>query len=294
MHSCAQLQSFGTLIDDVSIVCGGTQRIVTPEGYIVPSSIRDELAYMDMSPPSADDLERYHHVIFTSDDAWDPLLLDNEQTLALNVYHVDYTHGFQDHCVNDFGEVMVDHQACVEYCSVHAHEASVHRHDPHYEAMRPFLGWFNLEHVKKTFENTTQWFCALVCLPFCHHFKSRFPTANVSRLHETVATDTFFSDVSAHDDGVLVHGGVTMVQVYCSKDSQLSRGYPMTLEHDMNHTLEDFICQEGAPDALLSDNAKAQIGKTVQRILRMHRIANFQCEPHYQHHNVAKSELIYL
>ncbi len=150
VHSCAQLQSFGTLIDDVAIACGGTQRIATPEGYIVHLSIRDGLAYMVMGPPSANDLERYPHVIFTSDDAWDPLLLDNEHALAPNVYHVDYSHGFQDHRINDFGEVIFDHQAHVEYCSVH-------RHDPHFKAMRPFLGWVNLERVKKTFENTTQW-----------------------------------------------------------------------------------------------------------------------------------------
>jgi hypothetical protein len=107
VHSCAQLQSFGTLIDDVPIDCGGTQRIVTPEGHIIPLSIRDGLAYMDMSPPSADDLERYPHVIFTLDDAWDPSLLDNEHALAPDVYHVNYTHGFQDHRVNDFGEVII-------------------------------------------------------------------------------------------------------------------------------------------------------------------------------------------
>jgi hypothetical protein len=160
---------------------------------------------MDMSPPSgADDLEHYPHVISPLDDAWDPLLLNNEHALAPdNVYHVDYTHSFQDHRVNDFKEVIFDHQDRDEYCSVHAHEDSVHRHDPHFEAMRPFLGWVILKRVKKTFENTMQWFRASVCLPFCHHFKSRFPAANVPRLHKTVATDTFFLDVFAHDDGDL-------------------------------------------------------------------------------------------
>jgi hypothetical protein len=218
-----------------------------------------------------------------------------EHSLAPDVYHVDYTHGFQDHRIYDFGEVIFDHQARVEHCSVHAHEASVHCYDPHYEAMRPLLGWVNLDCVKKTFENTIQWFCASVCLPFCHHFKSCFPAANVPCLHETVATDTFFLDVPAHDDGVLDgvlgHGGATMVLVYCGKDSRLTRGYPMTSEHDMYHTLEDFICQEGAPDALLSDDAKAQIGKNVQQILRMYCIADFLCEPHYQHQNYSERRI---
>jgi hypothetical protein len=89
-------------------------------------------------------------------------------------------------------------------------------------------------------------------------------------LHETVVTDTFFSDVSAHDDIVLGHRGATMVQVFVrGKDSQLICGYVMSLENDMYHTLDDFICQEGAPDSLFSDNAKAQIGKNVQQILQI-------------------------
>jgi hypothetical protein len=82
-------------MSDVPIACGRTQHIVTLEGYIVPLSIRDGLAYMDMIPPSADDLERYPHVIFTSDNAWDPLLFECEHSLAPDVYHVDYTHCFQ-------------------------------------------------------------------------------------------------------------------------------------------------------------------------------------------------------
>jgi hypothetical protein len=43
------------------------------------------------------------------------------------------------------------------------------------------------------------------------HFKTRFPAANVNRLDETVATDTFFADAPAHDDGIMGHGGATMV-----------------------------------------------------------------------------------
>jgi hypothetical protein len=101
VHSCAQLQIFGTLIDDVPIACGGTQRIVTPEGYKTPLSICDGLAYINMSPPSADDLDRYPHVIFIPNNTWDPLLLNHKHALSPDVYHVDYSHGFQDHGVND-------------------------------------------------------------------------------------------------------------------------------------------------------------------------------------------------
>ena len=39
------------------------------------------------------------------------------------------------------------------------------------------------------------------------YFKSRFPAANVNRLNEVVATDTYLSDTPALDDGIMGHGG---------------------------------------------------------------------------------------
>jgi hypothetical protein len=48
-------------------------------------------------------------------------------------------------------------------------------------------------------------------LPLREQFKSRFPAANVRRLNETVATDTFFFDIAALDDGIMV-----MVELLCS------------------------------------------------------------------------------
>jgi hypothetical protein len=39
------------------------------------------------------------------------------------------------------------------------------------------------------------------------HYKSRFPAANVSRLNEVVATDTYVSDTPALDVRLLGHGG---------------------------------------------------------------------------------------
>ena len=82
-----------------------------------------------------------------------------------------------------------------------------------------------------------------------------------------------------------------MVQLYCGKSSQLTAVYRMKSDHEMYHTLEDFIRQYGAPKALFSDNAEAQIGKAVQNILRMYHIKDFQCEPHHQHQNYAERRI---
>jgi hypothetical protein len=39
--------------------------------------------------------------------------------------------------------------------------------------------------------------------PFRKHYRTRWPAANVDRWNEDVATDTFFSDTPAHDDGIM-------------------------------------------------------------------------------------------
>jgi hypothetical protein len=92
-------------------------------------------------------------------------------------------------------------------------------------------------------------------LPLHKHFKSRFQASNVSRLNETVAMDTFFIDVLALDDGIMGHGGITMLQLYCGCDSQLTDVFPMKTEREMAGIQEDFIRFHGAPNALFSDNA---------------------------------------
>ena len=48
---------FGLLADNKSIVVGGTQRITTPDGYIIPLDIVDELPYMTMTYPTDEEME---------------------------------------------------------------------------------------------------------------------------------------------------------------------------------------------------------------------------------------------
>jgi hypothetical protein len=106
-------------------------------------------------------------------------------------------------------------------------------------------------------------------------------------LNEIVATDTFFSEVSAHDDGIFGHGGSKMVQLYCGTTSLITAIFPMRNKSEMPSTLLDFIRKLGAQNGLFSDNAKVQNGKTIQTILPMYCIDDIQSEPHQQHQNPA-------
>jgi hypothetical protein len=72
-----------------------------------------------------------------------------------------------------------------------------------------------VDHIEHTLKNTNPFARLDTRLTLHKHYKTRFPAANISRLNKTVATDTFFSNIPAIDDGVLGHGGSTMLQLYC-------------------------------------------------------------------------------
>ena len=314
VHSVNQLKHFGLTIDDTPKGLGlGQQCIKTPDGYIIPLSIRNGLPFMDMSPPTDTEIDGYPHVFFTSDLPWDPTILDNE----FNASEIelleddDLSPSYHHNSLNDYGELIkyqldnhntVTHSSNIDACIYHVHYTSLHQrfvmnrhivqpkqHD--FNRLKPHFGFVPVGRIQHTIANTSQFARMDTRLPLRKHFKSRFPAANISRLNDTVATDTFFSDVPAHDDGIMGHGGTTMLQLYCGCKSLLTAGYSMKTGDEMASTFENFIRQHGAPNALFSDNAKAQIGRAVHEILRMYAIKDFQCEPHHQHQNSAERRI---
>jgi hypothetical protein len=317
IHSANQLRQFGVLIYDIPRILGGEQRIRHPDGYVIPLSIRNGLPYLDMWKPTDKELDEYPHVFFTSDTPWDPTIPDEQYDVdALELDEDDNSPDFAIKEVSNYGEIykQVRHGESTEnsttssLCTqpdstfesfedyvdntllqVYINKVTPQIHD--FNRLQPNFGFVPAKRIQKTIENTTQ-FCRLDArLPLRKHFKSRFPAANVARRNEIVATDTFFSDVPAHDDGINGHGGATMVQLYCGTTSQITAVFPMKNESEMPGTLQDFIRKLGAPNGLFSDNAKVQIGNAVKTILRMYCINDMQSEPHHQHQNPAERRI---
>ena len=75
----AQMEHFGIQVDDKSKRVGGTQRITTPDGYVIPLSIKNGLPYVTMRPPTDRELSNpdIPHVVLTTDVDWDPSVLDS-------------------------------------------------------------------------------------------------------------------------------------------------------------------------------------------------------------------------
>ena len=77
-HSKNQLEHFGCIVLDTAKRHGGKQALYTPEGYDVPMHVRNGLFYIDMQPPSDNDMLQYPHTFITTDHEWDPSILNDE------------------------------------------------------------------------------------------------------------------------------------------------------------------------------------------------------------------------
>ena len=301
IHSASQLRSFGHVLDDVPRACGGQQTLTTLDGYVIPLAVRDGLCYMDMRPPTDQELDTLPHVLMTSDLPWDPGSLDSEPDNTDMFYDVSENEESLDDwvdCDDGYGEAFTDHElnvmSCIRSSMTKLYSCctgavrpprSILPKKPNFEAMRPYLLWSNIDTIKKTFENTTQFFRTSQRLPLRHHVKTRFPAANVNRWNEDVATDVFFSDTPAHDDGITGHAGCTMAQVFQGVKSRFTTLYPLKSEAQFPQALEQLITDRGAPNHIRSDSAKTYMSKTVQQILRMFAIGQQFSEPYNQQQN---------
>ena len=66
------------VVNDTTRSNGGTQSIVTPEGYVILLHIRNGLPYMDISKPTQAEIDALPQVYFCADELWEPHSLDDE------------------------------------------------------------------------------------------------------------------------------------------------------------------------------------------------------------------------
>jgi hypothetical protein len=185
IHSSVQIENHGNDVNDKSLkVKGGKQCITTLDGYAIPLQIRGGLAYMDMYPPSDDELNDLPYVVLTSDIDWDPTIVDNEIDIEewLDAQmELDFLPG-----VNDYADLTFDDQGYYRNISANNTEFvdasqdisgicelddivenleyrlrvenhNVSSNDPDFAILRPNFAWAPLDIIKKTFDVTTRW-----------------------------------------------------------------------------------------------------------------------------------------
>jgi hypothetical protein len=146
--------------------------------------------------------------------------------------------------------------------------------------LQPFLGYRPLEVIRKTLEVTMQLGATIDYNNLKAHFRSLLPWANKTRLDETVSTDTIFAKTRDAS-------GVMCAQVFYGLRSHVINVYGMRKESEGPQRLDDFICEEGIPTVMRSDNSRMQrYGKTWSQRLRELLVHSEFSEPHNQQNPV--------
>ena len=294
IHSKSQIDHFRGVVHDSAKSTGGQQLVVTHEGCTIPLHVHNGLYYMDMVPPTDDDMERYPHVFITADGYWNPDTIDEEFFFDVADAISDIPGVQQRRDAREAVDLFtVSTTLAPPPCDTPITQSrlasvlhvlsflpqTLRRRLLDLDALLPNLGWVGKDRIRDTLEKTTQHYKADQRVPMHKLFRSRFPSANVRHLPKWYSTDTFISDVPAHDDGIPRHGGCRLVQVYGGLDSELLAGYPMSWEAEFPTTLEEFIRDYGAMEGLKSDNAKSETSFKMKDLFRMYIIKDKQSEP---------------
>jgi hypothetical protein len=105
IHSSSQLEWCGNDINDHSIkIDGGRQRLTTPDGYIIPIDVRRGLPYITMPPFTDEEFEELPHILWTSEDDWDPASLDSVISDNPNWYKAEPSPPLPNPMYDEYGE----------------------------------------------------------------------------------------------------------------------------------------------------------------------------------------------
>jgi hypothetical protein len=79
------------------------------DGYIIDLSIRFGLPYMDMSPPTQEELDTYPHVFFTADTEWQPQSFNDKYSVTdLDITDDDLQHSdYHPGSLDVYGDLML-------------------------------------------------------------------------------------------------------------------------------------------------------------------------------------------
>ena len=309
VHSCIQLESYKNKVDDRAMVHGGTQTITTPDGYVHPLNFVNGLAYLPLRPFTNNEWKTLPHVIWTSDERWDPsssdqsltnienwgdkynTLPENNNDIHFNEYgeYVIPTRAYDPHNYHENLQHVLDmnrFEIIINKLQLHLHQgnnANIHLKHQDIQEMKPYLLHMDDEIIKNTIKATTQYGRTNSnALQLKQTYRTPFPACNVTRRNEPVATDTVYSNSPAIDDGS------TLAQIFVGRETLVIDIYPIKTEKQFIQTLQENIRRRGAMDILISDRGKVEVSKQCHNILRAYCIKDWQSEPHYQHQNFAE------
>jgi hypothetical protein len=268
IHSTVQLGHFGHDVNSTSIKspCGtGKQRIITPDGYIIPLDIVDGLPYMPMSKPTQEDRDKFPHIILTGDTEWDPRCMDHTSTDANGE-------------LNDPYDTLTDEG----------------KHYEHFEQWITSIG--EIIHPDDEYDHHLQDPHDRVCYHLAHNHKSRPTEPDFEALclnfgwapigiTKKIFVGTYFSNTPT------IGGAVKMATIFVESKPLVNKVYPMIVANQATSPLDPNIKDRGAMGTTIYDGAKAVICPRIKNLCGTYTVKNNLREPHHQHPNYAENKV---
>jgi hypothetical protein len=105
IHSSSQLEWCGNDVNNHLIkIDSGRQQLTTPDGYVIPIDIRRGLPYITTCPFTDEEFEELPHILWTSEDNWDPTSLDSVISDDPNWYKAEPSPPLPDPMYDEYGE----------------------------------------------------------------------------------------------------------------------------------------------------------------------------------------------
>ena len=324
IHSSVQLEAYKQDVNDRSLrTPGGLQRILTVDGYEIPLVIRNGLPYLNIRPYTDREFDTLPHVIMTSDNDWDPSVLDcdpMDATKGADVHDVTSERPIHEN-FNQFGEYM--DRYVVTYTDVTSPILEEQVLPPHFMFRRtehitveeddkqPSDGEFPIESplqqprvvskVEPDYEKLRPFFAyqpveaikhtwlnstQFARIPMSTHLKRHFKSPFPA--HNVHRRSEPIATDTVYSNTPAVDNGAKYAQFFVGTESMVCDVFPMKTDKQFVNTLEDIIRRRGAPTKLVSDSAQVEISKKVHDILRSLCIDDWQSEPHQQQQNPAE------
>ena len=252
------------------------QQITTPEGYVLPLNFKSGLPYLPICPYTDQEWNTLPHIIFTSDIDWDPSGADfhiSDNTDWYDSTPDNRTGRTTDDLFDQFGTprgITHVHTNCFRAAFHDLLQSNAMFTMPAPRTFEKFCASSNV--IKRTFAATTQYArSGWIMGRIYNTHRSPFPALNVCCHNELVATDTFFLDTAA------VNNGAICAQFFVGTSTKYVKVHGMKTNSHFVQTLCNSICTYGTMDTLVSDCLR-HYGYTRQRLCSG---GNFKEGPRY-------------
>jgi hypothetical protein len=315
-------------VNDRSVrVQGGLQRITTLDGYVHPINIVSGLPYVPIRPYTDHEWETLPHVVWTSDNDWDPTVLDHSLDDDSNWFDAisdlearPFTSLFDEY--GDYRQRVIVQEVALS--PVHDSDASLFDNfdvllsddvddivDHYvYDSNRPTLFVHHgevtpsprrIQSSTPDYEMLRPFFGWLPTDVIKRTFAvttqyARMPMSTILKKRykspnpalNVHRRDEPVATDTVYSDTPAIGGGETSAQIFVGTETLVTDVEGMKTDKQFVNTLEDNIRRRGAPAKLISDRAQVEISNKVKDILRALCISDWQSEPHQQHQNPAE------